>query len=206
MSRKILSVKPISQLFPIPMIMGCEGVSAAMILQFNDRTITATQIMKHWPRHANNPYKGYVGNHLWIKWGHHQTIFPTALVPHLKQYDAHFSDSTGQSLNDLCGIIDRDQPVAIYHTVLGQRPAKRTFKLDNRPTQLVSNIHVTVLIGYDEYHYYYIDPLWSHLSKAILIPAIIPNKFQIIKIKKSKLEQSYNAPGRMSFYIQPSCF
>ncbi|MGO2109870.1 MAG: C39 family peptidase, partial [Staphylococcus equorum] len=35
MSRKILSVKPISQLFPIPMIMGCEGVSAAMILQFN---------------------------------------------------------------------------------------------------------------------------------------------------------------------------
>lgn len=28
MNRKILPVKPISQLFPIPMVMGCEGVSA----------------------------------------------------------------------------------------------------------------------------------------------------------------------------------
>ncbi|MDG0819258.1 C39 family peptidase [Staphylococcus equorum] len=204
MSRKILSVKPISQLFPIPMVMGCEGVSAAMILQFNEHAIPATQIMKHWPRHANNPYKGYVGNHLWIKRGHHQTIFPTALVPHLKQYDAHINDSTGQSLNDLCSIINQGQPVVIYHTVLGQRPEKRTFKLDNHPTQLVSNIHVTVLIGYDEHHYYYIDPLWSHLGKIILVPAIIPNQFQIIKIKKGKLEHSYNAPGRMSFYIQPS--
>ncbi|MDK9866853.1 MULTISPECIES: C39 family peptidase [Staphylococcus] len=204
MSRKILSVKPISQLFPIPMIMGCEGVSAAMILQFNAHAIPATQIMKHWPRHANNPHKGYVGNYLWVKSGHHQTIFPTALVPYLKQYDARINNSTGQSLNVLCSMIDQGQPVVIYHTVLGQRPTKRTFKLDNHPTQLVSNIHVTVLIGYDEHHYYYIDPLWSHLGKIILVPAIIPNKFQIIKIKKAKLEQSYNAPGRMSFYIHPS--
>lgn len=88
--------------------------------------------------------------------------------------------------------------------MLGQRPEKRTFKLDNHPTQLVSNIHVTVLIGYDEHHYYYIDLLWSDLGKIILVPAIIPNQFQIIKIKKAKLEHSYNAPGRMSFYIQPS--
>lgn len=29
---KILNVTPISQLFPIPMIMGCEGVCAAMII------------------------------------------------------------------------------------------------------------------------------------------------------------------------------
>ncbi|WP_436854524.1 C39 family peptidase [Staphylococcus caeli] len=202
MTSNILSVKPISQLFPIPMIMGCEGVSAAMILQFNHHKIPATQIMKHWPKHKNNPYKGYVGHHLFIKLGHHQTIFPTALVPHLKHYTPHIVDSTGQTLAELCDIIDQGQPVVIYHTVLGKRPYRRTYKLDNEPMQLVSNIHVTVFVGYDDTHYYYIDPLWSHLGNSIVVPALIPNKYQLIKIKKHKLEQSYDAPGRLSFHIQ----
>ncbi|MCT1651894.1 C39 family peptidase [Staphylococcus saprophyticus] len=201
MNSNILSVKPISQLFPIPMIMGCEGVSAAMILQFNHLNIPATEIMRHWPRHRNNPYKGYVGHHLWIKLGYHQTIFPTALVPHLRRYSNHVVDSTGQSLTDLCHIIDQGQPVVIYHTVLGNRPYRRTYKLDNQPTKLVANIHVTVLVGYDAQHYYYIDPLWSHLGKSFILPAIIPTKYQLMKIKKSKLEQSYDAPGRMSFHL-----
>ena len=39
------------------MIMGCEGVSAAMLLQYNHHNIKATDIMKHWPTHPNNPYK-----------------------------------------------------------------------------------------------------------------------------------------------------
>ncbi|MEB7462562.1 hypothetical protein CW746_09885 [Staphylococcus succinus] len=202
MSQLILPVKPISQLFPIPMVMGCEGVSAAMILQFNQHAVPATEIMKHWPKHKNNPYKGYVGHHLLVKWGHHQTIFPTALVPHLKQYNKHIVDSTGQSLSELCQVIDHGQPIVIYHTVLGQRPYKRIFKLDEQPTKLVSNIHVTVLIGYDANYYYYIDPLWSHIGKSIILPAFIPNKYQVIKIRKSKLEASYNAPGQMSFHIQ----
>ena len=60
MNKKLLSVTPKSQLFPIPMIMGCEGVSAAMLLQYNHHNIKATDIMKHWPTHPNNPYKGYV--------------------------------------------------------------------------------------------------------------------------------------------------
>lgn len=185
------------------MIMGCEGVSTAMMLQFNQHKIPATQIMRYWPKHKNNPYKGYVGHHLWIKLRHHQTIFPSALVPHLKQYDKKIIDSTGQSLTELCTVLDNGQPVVIYHTVLGQRPLRRTYKLDNQPTKLVSNIHVTLLIGYDGDHYYYIDPLWSHIGNLIVFPALMPNKYQVIKIKKSKLAQSYDAPGRLSFHIQP---
>ena len=54
----ILPVKPISQLFPIPFVMGCEGVSAAMLLQFNNYDIKATQIMSHhWPKHQPIPTK-----------------------------------------------------------------------------------------------------------------------------------------------------
>jgi len=202
MNKKILAVKPISQLFPIPMIMGCEGVACAMILQFNNHPVPASHIMKHWPKHDNNPYKGYVGHHLWIKRGYHQTIFPNALVPYLQKYDARMIDSTGQSLKTLCVTLDHGQPVIIYHTVLGRKPSKRTFNFDNQPRKLVSNIHVTVLIGYDKHHYYYIDPLWSRLGKSVIFPAIFPNKYQIIKIKKEKLETSYNIPGRMSLHFQ----
>ncbi len=88
--------------------------------------------------------------------------------------------------------------------MLGQRPLRRTYKLDNQPTKLVSNIHVTLLIGYDDDHYYYIDPLWSHIGKLIVFPALIPNKYQVIKLKT--LVQSYDAPGRLSFIFSHNYF
>ena len=204
MKKTILPVKPISQLFPIPMVMGCEGVSAAMLLQFNHYSIKATHIMSQWPTHPNNPYKGYVGHPLLVKFGYHQTIFPEAFAPFLQQYDQRVVNGTGTSLEQLELIINRGQPVIIYHTSLGTRPLHRVFHLDDQPTRLVSNIHVTLLIGYDETHYYYIDPLWTRIAKGIILPSIIPNKKQIIKIKKSKLKRSYDAPGQMCVYINPN--
>ena len=203
MKKTILPVKPISQLFPIPMVMGCEGVSAAMLLQFNHHSIKATEIMSKWPKHPNNPYKGYVGHPLLVKLGYHQTIFPAAFVPFLKQYDNRVKDGSGSSLKQLERVIDQGQPVIIYHTSLGARPFHRVFRLDNKPTRLVSTIHVTLLIGYDDTYYYYIDPLWTQLTKGIVIPSIIPNHKQIIRIKKQKLERSYNAPGQMCVFVQP---
>lgn len=204
MNKTILPVKPISQLFPIPMVMGCEGVSASMMFQFNQQPIKATDIMKNWPTHPNNPYKGYVGNHLLVKFGYHQTIFPEAFVPFLQKYNSNVINGTGTSLAELEKIIDQQQPVVMYHTSLGAKPMRRSFKFDGYKIRLVSNIHVTLLIGYDKENYYYIDPLWSHISKGIVFPAIIPNSKQIIKIKKSKMERSFNAPGRMCLYIKPN--
>src|SRR5699024_12054785 len=101
----------------------------------------------------------------------------TSDLPYLHTYDKRIVNSTGKSLNALCDIIDKDQPVIIYHTVLGQKPFSKTFKIDNTHHQLVSNIHVTVLIGYDDNYYYYIDPLWSNLGKSIFLLAIFPNKY-----------------------------
>ena len=83
----ILPVKPISQLFPIPFVMGCEGVSAAMLLQFNNYDIKSNTNYESLAKHPTNPYKGYVGHPLLVKFGHHQTIFPDAFA-FLKQYDS----------------------------------------------------------------------------------------------------------------------
>lgn len=198
---KMLNVKPLSQLFPIPTIMGCEGVCATMILRHNYTDITPLKLMRHWPKHDNNPNKGYVGHHFSIKLGHHQTIFPNAIVPYLNNYNANIVDGTGKSLTELTKIIDDGQPVVIYHTVLGQKPVSQTFTFDNAPTKLVSNIHTTVLIGYDEDYYYYIDPLWLSFIRKIYLPAIIPSRRQILRLRKDKMETSYNAPGKMNFYI-----
>lgn len=203
MNKTILPVKPMSQLFPIPMVMGCEGVSTSMMLHYNQQPVKATDIMKHWPTHPNNPYKGYVGHHLLVKFGYHQTIFPEAYVPFLQKYNSRIVDGTGTSLAELENIIDQQQPIVIYHTSLGARPMRRSFKFDGRKIRLVSNIHVTLLIGYDDKYYYYIDPLWSHIKKGIIFPAIFPNQKQVIKIKKSKMERSFNAPGRMCLYVNP---
>ena len=52
-----------------------------MLLQFNHHSIKATEIMSKWPKHPNNPYKGYVGHPLLVKLGYHQTILPAAFVP-----------------------------------------------------------------------------------------------------------------------------
>ena len=86
----------------------------------------------------------------------------------------------------------------IYHTSLGSKPLRRVFHFDNQPTKLVSNIHVTLLIGYDDDYYYYIDPLWSRLSN-LLFSIYYSNSKQIIKIKKHTLENSYNAPGKNAY-------
>lgn len=162
MKRTILSIKPISQLFPIPMVMGCEGVSAAMLLQYNDYNIKATEIMKHWPKHPNNPYKGYVGHHLLVKLGHHQTIFPNAYVPYLQTIDSRIVDGTGTELTSLEAVIDSGQPVIMYHTSLGVNHSGNISHL-MIVKELVSNIHVTLLIGYDDKYYYYMYPFMESL-------------------------------------------
>lgn len=94
----------------------------------------------------------------------------------------------------------------IYHTNLGSKPLLRVFRFDNKPAKQVSNIHVTLLIGYDDYYYYYIDPLWSHIRRGLVLPAIIPNRKQIIKIRKEKMEYSFNSPGRKCIYVQPHSY
>ena len=129
---------------------------------------------------------------LTVKLGHHQTIFPNAYVPYLQTIDSRIVDGTGTELTSLEAVIDSGQPVIMYHTSLGVNHSGNISHL-MIVKELVSNIHVTLLIGYDDKYYYYIDPLWSHLFKFVIFLAIVPNRFQVIKIAKSKLERSFNA-------------
>nr|WP_263314925.1 C39 family peptidase [Mammaliicoccus sp. Marseille-Q6498] len=196
----LLPVKPKSQLFPVPMVMGCEGTASSMLLNYYNKKVNATTIMKNWPTHSNNPHKGYVGNHFLIKFGYHQTIFPNVLAKFLQKYDEDIVDGTGTTLDELEHIIDKGNPVLIYHTTLGQKPIWKTFKIEKKRKKFVTNIHVTLLVGYDENYYFYIDPLWKQFKNKLFFPALWPSKFQIIKIKKNKMKESFNKPGKMCVY------
>lgn len=198
--KKILNVKPKSQLSPIPMVMGCEGTAASMLLDYNHIFVHPISLMKRWPTHPSNPNKGYVGHFLMIKPGAHQTIFPNAFAPYLKQYDTRIKDGTGKSLAELERIIDAGQPVLIYHTVLGQKPQRRSFRVDGSKKEWVSNIHITLLIGYDQNNYFYIDPLWAQFGRKLYVPALIPSRYQVIQIPKDKMRQSYDSAGRLCLY------
>lgn len=198
----ILPVKPISQLFPKPMIMGCEGVAAAMMLQYNHHEVSASQIMKNWPTHPDNPERGFAGPHLMINPKVHQTIFPSAFVPYLKTYDEHVVDGTGLSLKELETIIDHKQPVLIYHTHLGFKPFTRHFQTSDGEREWVSNIHITLLVGYDDQYYYFIDPLWMQF-KHIPFLAVTSSNRQIMRMSKDKMDRSYEAPGRLNIYVKP---
>ncbi|ANZ32591.1 C39 family peptidase [Staphylococcus carnosus] len=200
MSKKILDVKPKSQLSPIPMVMGCEGTAASMLLNYNHIYVHPFSLMKRWPKHPSNPNKGYVGHFLMIKPGAHQTIFPAAFAPYLQLYDTKIVDGTGTTLEELETLIHKGQPALIYHTVLGQTPHKRTFKVDSGREEWVSNIHITLLVGYDDDYYYYIDPLWSQFGEKLILPALFPSKFQTIKIPKDKMKESYDSVGRLAIY------
>ncbi|PTI28420.1 MULTISPECIES: C39 family peptidase [Mammaliicoccus] len=195
--RVLLNVKPKSQLFPIPMVMGCEGTSCSMLLNYYNKKVDATTIMRNWPTHSDNPQKGYVGNHFLIKFGYHQTIFPNVLALFLNKYDNDIVDGTGTELKDLEKIIESGHPVVIYHTTLGQSPVKKMFKIGNKKKEFVTNIHVTLLIGFDEHYYYYIDPLWKQFKGKMIFPALWPSNSQVIKIQKNKMQESYNKPGKM---------
>ncbi|CPN82345.1 putative lipoprotein [Staphylococcus aureus] len=88
----------------------------------------------------------------------------------------------------------------IYHTSLGQSPIWKTFKIGLKKENYVTNIHVTLLVGFDDDHYYYIDPLWKQYGGKFILPALWPSKSQIIKIKKNKMKTSYNKPGKMCIF------
>ena len=182
---EILNVKPKSQLFPIPMVMGCEGTASSMLLNFYNKDINATTIMKS-GQHIQITRKGICrqsfSNQIWPS----PNYFPNVLATFLSGYDSEIVDGTGTELEELEHIIDKGHPVVIYHTTLGSKPIRKIFKIGDKGKSYVTNIHVTLLIGYDEEYYYYIDPLWKQIFGYVYIPALWPSKSQIIKMKKIK--------------------
>lgn len=195
----ILQVQPQSQLAPFPMIMGCEGTAASMLLDYNGIVVSPKTLMEKMPKDKSDPSKGYVGVSWLVSIGVHQTIFPEPLARFLSNYLPEMVDGTGLPIAKLEAVIDRGQPVIIYPVNRGRKPKYRTYKMGNSCMTVVSNIHAVLLVGYDKKYYYFIDPVKKQIGN-IYVPAFWPSQRQIFKVKKRRLKRSYDDAGRLALF------
>lgn len=199
MNKLLLNVKPKSQWYPHFYLLGCEAVAVSMGLKYKGVHLSPRKILKEIPKHKTNPHKGYVGPKRILMFDRHQTVFPNVLVDYLKPYYAA-KDSTGQTIQQLEDALMHNHPVVLYATYMGTKPSIRTFTVEGKETPFVSNIHISLLVGVDDTHYYIIDSMWAKIG-LLYIPALLPMKQQIIKIKKETLEKKYDNAGRMSVIL-----
>lgn len=199
MNKLLLNIKPKSQWFPYFYLLGCEAVSISMGLRYKGVKLSVHKILDEIPKHKTNPYKGFVGPKRILMTDRHQTVFPNVVVDYLKPY-YQAEDGTGKSMRELEQALINNHSVMLYATHIKVEPLLRKFKVEGKLLEFVSNIHITLLVGVDDEYYYVIDPLWAKFG-FIHIPALIPLKQQVIKVKKAKLEKRYDNAGRMCVII-----
>lgn len=199
MNKLVLNIKPKTQWFPHFYLLGCEAVAVSMGLQYKGVKLSTRRILAEIPKHKTNPFKGYVGPKRVIKTDRHQTVFPNVMVDYLSRY-YKAEDSTGKSMAELEEAIMNNHSVVLYATHLKVEPIIRTFKVEGKIQEFVSNIHIALLVGMDDKYYYIIDPLWAKFG-FIKIPAIFPMKQQLMKVRRGTLERRYENAGRMSIII-----
>lgn len=186
----ILNVQPKTQLLPFPMIMGCESTVASMLLEYNGINYSPRKLAELMPKHTDDPRIGYVGHPSFLYFNVHQTIFPKPLGQFLKSFDDKIVVRSKMTMKELEDVLDTKQPIIMLPTNNFKRPKYKTFQLSTGSFRTVSNIHAILLIGYDEQHYFYIDPILFQF-KFLHLPALWPSKRQIFKIRKSKFYKGY---------------
>lgn len=160
---------------------GCESVSAVMLLQFLGLQITVDEFIetcleqremeeRNGTLYGPDPGKSFCGSpYDENSFGCYAPVICRALEKVLKNIpDVRYKviDETGTSTKQLVSdYIDRGMPV-IYWACINMRepitgPEWKLFETGETFTW-VSNEHCMLLVGYDEYGYYFNDPYENH--------------------------------------------
>lgn len=160
----IQNVPFISQLPEFPT--GCESVSTVMALQFAGVDISVdTFVDKYLDKGSNksfNPNFEFGGNPRSTSgFGCYSPVIKKSLNRILANTSLHAKEEQGKSLSYLCAeYIDKDIPVILWATQnmeIPRKGAKIPYK--DRYIQWISPMHCLLLIGYDDNHYIFHDPL-----------------------------------------------
>lgn len=183
---------------------GCELVSASMLLKYYGFDITAGEfidngyIEKKEPEkdsdkiYCADPNKFFIGD---PRTESGYGCYAPALVDALKKYlDGKFCDAvnlSGMSLNDLCmEYIDLDEPVIIWASTdmkpTEKKEEKWIIKETGKEFNWISNEHCLVLVGYDNYYYYFNDP----------------QNGCAVTYRKSDVEARYNELGKQAVIVR----
>lgn len=182
---------------------GCELVSASMLLRYYGFDVTAGEFIDNGYIEKKEPEKDsdkvYCADPNKFFIGDPRTesgfgCYAPALVDALKKYlDGKFCDAVNlsdMSLDDLCmEYIDLDEPVIIWASVdmkPTEKKEKWIIKETGREFNWISNEHCLVLVGYDNYYYYFNDP-----QNGCAVP-----------YRKSDVEARYNELGKQAVTVR----
>lgn len=162
----IQNVPFISQVFRYPT--GCESVSTVMALNFAGINISVDSFIDNYldKKLSGVPFdpdKEFGGNPRSASgYGCYSPVIKTALDRILVN-DSHYAKALrGQSIESLCSdYIDKNIPVIFWGTQDMKPPRNGPhWTCHNlKPVQWISPMHCLLLIGYDESHYIFNDPL-----------------------------------------------
>jgi uncharacterized protein YvpB len=197
---KRLEVPYISQEGSLPN--GCEAVSATMLLRYWGYPLTAEEFVDqylpcrrievkngHW--YGPDPGEFYAGDPRSARNGF--GCFAPVITASLTQAVRgayQVKNLTGSSLDTLCKYIDQGIPVAVWATI-DMQPVKKYYRWKSfnggETYQYPSGEHCLVLVGYDEDHYYFNDPLAKGVAAY----------------EKAVVEQRYETLGKQAVAVVP---
>ncbi|MBE6014154.1 MAG: hypothetical protein E7241_02135 [Lachnospiraceae bacterium] len=205
---KILDCKNINQHDGYPT--GCESVSAVILLNYygikdksgNDITVSnfiynyldISQLSENAGTIVGpSPSEYYIGDPT-SKSGY--GCFAPVIVNALRKIlpnNFAYSDTTGQSLEELCKTyINNDIPVLVW-TTIDMRPVSegKTWTIESTGEKFTwpAGEHCMVLVGYDDTHYYFNDPY---------------NNNGLVAYDKQVAAESYKALNNQSIVIFPT--
>ncbi|MCL2323695.1 MAG: C39 family peptidase, partial [Oscillospiraceae bacterium] len=161
-----LDVPLISQMPELPT--GCEITSIAMMLEFSGADVSKIDLANEMPKSTEDPNIGFVGDPFTdFGW----TIYPNALMNLVKKYAGSSIDLTGCHEKRLEEQILNEKPVVVWLSDM------YTF-----------SVHTLVMVGYDEFKYYFNDP-WGNIKN--------------LPIDKNEFIQKWNKQARRAIsYLQ----
>lgn len=157
---------------------GCESVTTVMALNYQGYNISVDNFIDNYLNtspivqqdgkiYAQNPNEAFIGNpRSNFSYGCYAPVICNAIQDYAKQeklYSLKVKNLTGTSLNNICKkYINNDIPIIVWATS-DMKPSKlgTTWNLINSPNDTftwISGEHCLLLIGYDEYYYYFNDP------------------------------------------------
>lgn len=174
----IEGVPTLSQLPDFPT--GCESISACILLQYNGYDISPDTFIDEYLHKSDDfyhndgvcwgpdPYEYFIGDpRTNSSYGCMSPVIKNAINKILGRDDwGGITDC--DSLNELCRTyISRDIPVMVWVSMQMETPTPGSiWKLpDNSDYQWLANEHCMVLVGYDNTHYYFNDPITGNTEK-----------------------------------------
>ena len=179
---------------------GCESVATVMALQYAGKNISVdTFIDKYLPIEPLNPllpvrfdpYIMFGGNPRTMDgYGCYASVIKTALDKIFANTYYTAENITGLSLPELCSkYIDNNIPVIVWATMEMRTPyiSKTWTAWTGRKIQWVAPEHCLLLVGYDDYFYYFNDPRDGKARTYY---------------RKEAVDRAYKAQGNQAVVIQ----